>query len=166
MKHIYSQTNVVGSANAVAPPPTSLDATKPEVPPFVFPLSNTTSSIINSVPHVANSNSRVNEILANMPVAPYNTIAYSIPPQGSGIPYGPLPKACFKVPPQSTQYTQPVVPHSHDTPSHSFRQQQQTNVIPIRPPTEQPLEHKNIREQMDSILNEHFGVEPKGRARV
>ena len=77
-----------------------------------------------------------------MLVVLYNTVAYStppIPPQGSGIPYGPLPKACFKVPPQSTLYTQPIVPHSHDTSPHLFGHQQQTNVIPGWPPTEQPM---------------------------
>ena len=32
--------------------------------------------------------------------------------------------------------------------------------------SEQPMRHESIREEMASLLREHFGVEPKGRARV
>ena len=47
-----------------------------------------------------------------------------------------------------------------------FGQQQQINLFPTRPLAEQPMGHENIKERMASILKQHFGVEPKGRARV
>jgi hypothetical protein len=105
-----------------------------------------------------------------MPLVPYNTVAYStppIPPQGTGIPYGPLPDTYFNVPSQNTPHMQHVTSHSHDTPQQqSFRPQPHANASSNRPMAETLFGPESIKEQMTNILREHFGVALKGKSRV
>ena len=112
MQQTHSRPNV-GPVGMVTPPFNTLSTGKLEVSSFVFLVLTTSSSIISLVQYV--SNSRAAEISASMPLVPYNTVAYSsppIPPQGTGIPYGPLPNTYFNVPLQNSPHMQHVTSHS------------------------------------------------------
>ena len=99
----------------------------------------------------------------------YHTVAYSIPPvppQGFGIPYGPLPASNFNGALQHITYAQPNhTTYAYETPQPNvYRPPQPVDVTPIRPTAEPYMGTENVREQVANVLREQFGVEPKGRA--
>ena len=170
MQHMHGQTSTLSLVDNRA---SSHDSPNIVISEFaaLVPSSFTNTNMANSGAPNSGNYIGMGENSANLQAPLYRTVAYSVPPvppQGSGIPYGPLPASNFDNAPQHMAY--PQLNHAtyiYEKPQPSvFRPQQPVDVTSNRPTAEPYVGPENVREQVVNVLREQFGVEPKGRSRV
>ena len=112
---------------------------------------------LTSVPQNFSSNNRSVGFNSNLQQPYYQTVAYStppLPPIGTGVPYGPVPDACFNGSPQQMYHAQTSL---SELPPRTYGASM--------PQASSPQPAENFKDQLANILRE-FGLETKGRARA